>query len=121
MLKSFAVGDDLKWDAPWVTVRLWVELPFWLIVNDTNVAIEHEGHVFPVTIHDGYFELFIAEATDSRKTVVYRGPLKKREDFVRRLEGNNGRTPRDSSHVAKEQDLLESGKQVQRGRLERRG
>jgi len=78
---SFAIGDDLKWNAPWVTVRLWVELPFWLMVNDTKVAVEHQGHTFPVTIHDKYFDLFVSEATDSRTTVVYRGPVKKREDL----------------------------------------
>jgi hypothetical protein len=77
----YAVGDNLNWDAPWINVRLWTELPFWLMVDNTAVAVECEGHEFPVAIHDNYFELFFGEATDSRTTVGYRGPFKKREDL----------------------------------------
>ena len=77
----YMVGDNLKWNAPWIKVLLWTELPFWLMVDNTALVIEFEGHKFPVTIHDNYFELFFGEATDSRTTVGYRGPIKKPEDL----------------------------------------
>jgi len=79
--ESYTLGDSLKWDAPWVTIRLWIELPFWLMVNDATVPIECEGHIFPVSIHNNYFELFAGTASDSRNTVLYRGPYKKRDDL----------------------------------------
>jgi len=79
--ENYMLGDSLKWDAPWVTVSLWTELPFWLIVDDTTIPIECEGHVFPVSINNDYFELFAGVASDSRSTVLYRGPYKKRDDL----------------------------------------
>jgi hypothetical protein len=75
------VGDNLKWESPWIKVCLWTELPFWLMVDNTVVAVEFEGHKFPIAIHDNYFELFFGAATDSRMTAGYRGPLKKHEDL----------------------------------------
>jgi hypothetical protein len=79
--EHYAIGDSLNWDAPWIDVRLWTELPFWLMVNNSTVPIECGGHEFAIAIHDNYFELFFGEATDSRTTVGYRGPLKKRENL----------------------------------------
>jgi hypothetical protein len=76
----YIVGDRLNWDAPWINVRLWTELPFWLMVDNTTVPIKFEGHEFQVAIHDNYFELFLG-VLDSQRSVVYRGPLKKREDL----------------------------------------
>ena len=43
--KSFVFGQDLKWKAPWVDVNLWVELPFWLMVNNTTVPVAVEVRV----------------------------------------------------------------------------
>jgi hypothetical protein len=77
----YTIGDNLKWDAPWIRVHLWVELPFWLMVKNMTVSVVCEGHEFPIEIHDDYFQLFFGEATDSRSTVGYHGPLKKREDL----------------------------------------
>lgn len=79
--EKYALGDSLNWDAPWVTVRLWTELPFWLMVNDATIPIECEGHIFPVSINNNYFELFAGVTSDSRSTVVYRGPYKNRGDL----------------------------------------
>ena len=75
----FCLGEDLNWDAPWVDVSLWVELPFWLMVDNTTLAIEIEGHEFQVALYDNYFELYFKEITDSRQNVCYRGPLKTHE------------------------------------------
>jgi hypothetical protein len=77
----FVIGDDLNWDAPWVDVWLWVELPFWLMVDNTTIATEVEGHEFQIAVHDNYFELYGNLVTDSRNTVCYRGPLKKFDDL----------------------------------------
>jgi hypothetical protein len=77
----YTVGDSLKWDAPWIDVQLWVELPFWLMTSNATVTVNFDGHQFPVAIHDNYFELFFGEATDSRSSVGYRGPFKKWEDL----------------------------------------
>ncbi|MGO8795458.1 MAG: hypothetical protein ACLQLC_11595 [Candidatus Sulfotelmatobacter sp.] len=77
----YAVGDRLDWDAPWVNVSLWTELPFWLMVDNTTLTVECEGHAFPVAIHDNYFELFFGSATDSRASVGYRGPFKEQEEL----------------------------------------
>jgi hypothetical protein len=79
--EHYTIGDNLKWDAPWINVRLWTELPFWLMVDNTTVLVECEGHEFPVAIHDNYFELFFGMATDSRATALYRGPFKEREEL----------------------------------------
>lgn len=73
---SFALGQDLNWGAAWIDVNLWVELPFWLMVNDTKLTVEQEGHSFPVTLHEAYFECYGGALTDSRNTAFYRGPLK---------------------------------------------
>lgn len=81
ILDRYTAGDNLRWDAPWIKVRLWTELPFWLMVNNTTVPIECEGHEFPVAIHDDYFDLFFGEAADSRASVGYRGPIKERGDL----------------------------------------
>jgi hypothetical protein len=78
---DFMVGRDLKWEAPWIDVRLWVELPFWLMVDNSTLVIEVQGHEFPVDVHDDYFELHVGEFADSRQNVVYRGPRKKLEDL----------------------------------------
>jgi hypothetical protein len=78
---SYVIGDRLNWNAPWVDVNLWAELPFWLMVNNSTMSVECGGHTFLITITDGYFELFFGEATDSRGSVGYRGPYKKREEL----------------------------------------
>lgn len=79
--ESYALGDRLRWDAPWVDVSLWAELPFWLMMNNAALSIEVSGHTFPVSTHDNYFELFFGEVTDSRSQVGYRGPFKKRDEL----------------------------------------
>lgn len=74
--KSYFLGQELNWDAPWVDVDLWVELPFWLMVDNTAISIEVEGHTFPVSVHGETFELHGRWVTDSKKSAAYRGPYK---------------------------------------------
>lgn len=78
---SYAVGDDLDWDAPWVEVRLRVELPFWLFVENTILQVEEEGHVFPVSIQMERFELHTSMISDSKQWVIYQGPIRKDDDL----------------------------------------
>jgi hypothetical protein len=82
----FAIGDDLNWDAPWIDVLLWVELPFWLMVDNTTITVEVEGHEFPISVYDNYFELHGKIISDSRDTVCYRGPLRKLDDLSENIQ-----------------------------------
>jgi len=79
--EHYTIGDRLNWDAPWIKVRLWTELPFWLMVDNTTMAVTYEGHEFQFSIHDNYYELFFGECTDSRMLVGYCGPRKEHEDL----------------------------------------
>jgi hypothetical protein len=111
--EHYTVGDNLRWDAPWADVRFWVELPFWLMVNNTTVTVDFDSHAFPIAIHDDYSELFFGEATDSRTTVGYRGPRKKRADLSKAVREAMDHHPRRTIYVEEVQDLPESRKQMQ--------
>jgi hypothetical protein len=84
--EHYTIGDRLNWDAPWIVVRLWTELPFWLMVDNARVAVTYGDHEFKIAIHDDYYELFFGESTDSRMSVGYRGSRKEREDLTRSTE-----------------------------------
>jgi hypothetical protein len=77
----YILGDRLDWHAPWINVTLWVELPFWLMVHNITASTDFEGHEFAVSIQSNYWELFIIDVTDSRRTAVYRGPRKERNEL----------------------------------------
>lgn len=78
---SYAVGDYLDWDAPWVDVRLRVELPFWLLVENTTLQVEVEGHVFPLSINIDPFELHTGWISDSKRGVIYQGPFQQDDEL----------------------------------------
>jgi adenylate kinase family enzyme len=78
---SYFVGQEIKWDAPWIDVSVCVELPFWLMVGDVTVSVEVGGHDFEIAIHENYSELYVGLLWDSKENVVYRGPWKKNEDL----------------------------------------
>ena len=78
---SYFVGQEINWEAPWIDVYLWVELPFWLMVGNTIASIEMEGHGFEIAIHENYFELHVGVLSDSKQNVVYQGPFKKKDDL----------------------------------------
>jgi hypothetical protein len=90
---SFAIGDDLEWSAPWIDVSLWVELPFWLMTDNATVPIEVKGHEFQIALHENYFELHVGQITDSRRSVVYRGPLKKLEELSEGIQELRNKRP----------------------------
>lgn len=81
----YTIGDSLDWAPPWIDVELWVELPFWLMVENATIQVQLEGHTFPIGIHDNYFNLYAEEVTDSQFSVLYRGPKKNQEELPKQL------------------------------------
>jgi hypothetical protein len=90
---KYALGDGLNWNAPWIDVQVCTELPFWLMVSNTTLLLEYEGHEFPISIYENYHDLFLGVATDSRSTVGYRGPAKQREDLPASIKGAMNQHP----------------------------
>jgi hypothetical protein len=85
---SYSLGQDLAWDAPWIDVTLSVELPFWLLVDNTTLPVNLGGHEFEMSLHGELFELQIGQISDAKQSAVYRGPFKQREKLsadIRRL------------------------------------
>jgi hypothetical protein len=93
---SYIVGQEINWEAPWIEVYIWVELPFWLMVGNTTVSVEVGGHDFEIAIHENYSEMHVGVLTDSKENVVYRGPWKKNQDLseeIRNLIKNRPDVP----------------------------
>lgn len=82
---SYAVGQEINWEAPWIEVYLWVELPFWLMVGNATISVAVGGHDFEIAIHENYFELHVGVLCDSKQNVVYQGPLKKNDDLAEEI------------------------------------
>ena len=38
-------------------MNLWVELPFWIVVDNGAVGVSVNSHTFAITTQDDYFEL----------------------------------------------------------------
>ncbi len=83
---SYWVGQDLAWDAPWVDITLRVELPFWLMVDNTTISVSVGGHAFPVEVHGETFELQIGQISDAKATAAYHGPFKRTEHLSELLQ-----------------------------------
>ncbi len=83
--ERYLIGEEIDWDAPWTDVSLWVELPFWLMVEDTTVNIEVGGHSFESSIHEHYFELHAGIISDSKHGVIYSGPPKEEAGLSERI------------------------------------
>ena len=115
----FAIGDDLNWDAPWIDVLLWVELPFWLMVDNTTITVEVEGHEFPISVYDNYFELHGKIISDSRDTVCYRGPLRKLDDLSENIQQVRRENPDLPLMWRKCKTILKNRYAMQRRALER--
>lgn len=56
------------------------------MVDNTTLPIEVNGHTFPVALHGETFELYGGFVTDSKKSVVYQGPLKKKEHLSENIQ-----------------------------------
>lgn len=70
---------ELNWEAEWLVVDLRVELPFWLMLNNTTISVEVGGHTFPVSINGETFELHAGEVSDSKHSCPYQGPRRNRD------------------------------------------
>jgi hypothetical protein len=82
----YAIGDEIDWEAPWIDVSLRVELPFWLMVNDTTVSVTVEEHAFEIAIHENYYELHGGKIADSKISVFYQGPPKPFDQLSERIQ-----------------------------------
>jgi hypothetical protein len=94
--ESYCVGQELDWNAPWIDVSLWVELPFWLMLDNATFVIEIDGHKFSITTYDNLFELYGQYVTDSKATAGYLGPYKKFEELnpeIQQARKNNPNMP----------------------------
>lgn len=73
-IESFAFGQDLPWGQELAQVYLYVELPFWLMVNPTTVAVQYAGAEFLIDVCSPHVEIFFGEFSDSRRSIAWRGP-----------------------------------------------
>ena len=87
--EAYWIGEELDWEAPSVPVDLRVELPFWLMVDDCNQAVEVNGHKFNVEIKDGYVEVYAKAIVDSRFTCIYFGPHTRLKPELRKIIKKN--------------------------------
>jgi hypothetical protein len=83
---SYYIGQEIDWQAPWIEVNLWVELPFWLMTGNTTITVTLEGHDFGVAIEENYFELHVGMLSDSKDNVVYRGPRKPNDELSQEIQ-----------------------------------
>lgn len=91
--KSFFIGEDLDWAAPWIDVTLRVELPYWLMVNTAQMSVVVEGHNFTVGIENETFELHLGGVSDAKKYVAYQGPLRQVEQLPEQIQDILRKTP----------------------------
>lgn len=72
---SYVFGQSIDWSADLTPVVLFVELPFWLMTPSYTFDVHEAGHTYKVDVTDAFGELFAGEATDSRRTSLYIGPM----------------------------------------------
>ena len=51
-----------------------VELPFWLMVDDCDMAVETDGATVQVRVRDRYLQLFAGPVGGSGRSLVWQGP-----------------------------------------------
>ena len=71
---SFTFGDGIDWSSELVEVYLYVELPFWLMIAPGSVDVVWSGTRFSIQITSPWKEVYAAEVTGSKRTVVFHGP-----------------------------------------------
>lgn len=72
-------GVDLG--SPLVDVVLRVELPFWVMVDNSELEIEYSGHRFRVTCNDNTWELHGGFVSDAKYGVLYQGRHRNNDDL----------------------------------------
>src|SRR5664280_2460887 len=73
---SWTFGEDIDWTSPLVETILTVELPFWLMMPDSEVSITWASNSFDVSIRQLTMEVFNDFFTDSRRTIAGHTDLK---------------------------------------------
>lgn len=72
--ETYEFGQELNWDAPSLPVALYVELPFWLFVPNTTVAVTCGARTFRVDVRDNFEEVHAGLVTSTRWRLVHLGP-----------------------------------------------
>lgn len=72
---SYWFGQDLNWDAASIPSKVFVGLPFWLMVPDCSVTAVVNSHTFPVEIRSDFFEAIAREVLDSKRSTLRIGSL----------------------------------------------
>ena len=72
--QSFVFGDGIDWSSPLAETRLYVELPFWLMISAGSVDIEWSEGTFIVDVCSAWMEVFGGQVRDSRTTILHNGP-----------------------------------------------
>ena len=87
---SFTLGDGIDWSSPLAETMLYIELPFWLMMQPGLVTVEWAGVAFTVHVCPQWSEIFVGEVRDSRDNVFHQGPFdpdyKPPDDVVAELE-----------------------------------
>ena len=65
---SWTFGDEIDWNSELVESTLTVELPFWLMMPESEVSITWASTHFNVSIRQLTMELFLDFISDSRQT-----------------------------------------------------
>ena len=68
-------AEDFNWDGDCVKARLFVELPFWLMIPDGCISINFDKTTTLAVLHSDYVEVLNGACfLDSRLNLGYLGP-----------------------------------------------
>lgn len=70
-----AAADELKWDGELIDARLYVELPFWLLMDEAQFSISFMGATVRAWLHHNFSSLSELRFLDSGANLHYLGPL----------------------------------------------
>lgn len=74
LFSQSSVGGDLDCANPSVNINLNVELPFNIMVDDGPIQVPYEGHIYPLSVSNSCYEVYVGDASHSKTGVVYVGP-----------------------------------------------
>ena len=73
---EWTFGEDIDWTSPLVDATLTVELPFWLMLPDSEISVTWNSTPFEVLIRQLTMEVFVDFVSDSRQTIAGHTGLK---------------------------------------------
>ena len=71
---TLTFGDSINWDSELLNALLYVELPFWLMIDAGALSVTHRGVTFNLNVCPPWIEAFGKEFTDSRISEFHNGP-----------------------------------------------